>query len=68
MGATAGRSVAGVVNAISNFFFVDFALLPAFSRTPPSIHCRIVSIIASGILGDSGGIAGSEACVISSYK
>ncbi len=48
---------------MSNFFFLAaFAVLPLFSSNPPSIHFRIVSIISSGIFGDSGGITGSDLC------
>ena len=40
------------------------ALLPEFSSAPPSIHLRISSISASGILGELGGILGSSLCEI----
>ena len=45
-------------------FVLATALLPEFSSAPPSIHLRITSISASGILGEFGGILGSSLCEI----
>ena len=39
------------------------ATLPVFSRAPPSIHLRMISISESGILAEAGGILGSSWCV-----
>ena len=47
----------------SNFgLALAVATLPEFSSAPPSIHLRISSISASGILGEFGGILGSSLC------
>src|SRR4051794_23919606 len=49
----------------SNFGFAFTAAVdPEFSSAPPSIHLRISSISASGILAELGGILGSSLWVI----
>ena len=65
-GTVAGRSVGAALMARLNFFFLGAAaLLPRFSRIPPSIHRLRIARSSSGIGGESGGIFGSSSWVTS---
>ena len=62
-GVPAGLPSAAGSSLNSNFgLALAVSTLPEFSSAPPSIHLRMSSISASGILGELGGILGSSLC------
>src|SRR6478672_5303444 len=68
IGITSGR-LPGVDSAAITFFgFGAAALLPAFSREPPLIHRRMISISLSGSLSAFCGMNGSDFRVTSRNK
>ena len=58
-------STAAITTAAALFFAIA---PPAFSGAFAAIHCRIISICASGSLSPFCGMYGSSACVITLYS